>query len=54
MNNVNRSLSANSLTHEDRLTVARDLAQRILKRYGDAVLGITLSNGWFDAVFKFS
>ncbi len=30
------------MTHEDRLAVARDLAQRILKKYGDAVLGIAI------------
>mgnify|MGYP001774190711 CR=1 FL=1 len=30
------------MTHEDRLALARDLAQRILRKYGDAVLGIAL------------
>jgi kanamycin nucleotidyltransferase len=30
------------MTHEDRLAVARDLAQRILAKYGDAVLGIAI------------
>jgi len=30
------------MTHEDRLARARDLAQRILRKYGDAVLGIAL------------
>ncbi len=30
------------MTHEDRLARARDLAQRILAKYGDAVLGIAL------------
>ncbi|MCS7274927.1 MAG: hypothetical protein NZ610_05975 [Candidatus Bipolaricaulota bacterium] len=30
------------MTHEARLALARDLAQRILQKYGDAVLGIAL------------
>lgn len=30
------------MTHEDRLTLARELAQCILRKYGDAVLGIAL------------
>ncbi|MCL6642431.1 MAG: hypothetical protein K6T71_03805 [Candidatus Bipolaricaulota bacterium] len=30
------------MTHEDRLAVARDLAQRILAKHGDAVLGIAI------------
>ncbi|MCS7197363.1 MAG: hypothetical protein NZ930_01540 [Candidatus Bipolaricaulota bacterium] len=30
------------MTHEDRLALARELAQRILQKYGDTVLGIAL------------
>ncbi len=30
------------MTHEDRLALARELVQRILRKYGDAVLGIAL------------
>ncbi|MCI2431578.1 hypothetical protein LM602_03340 [Candidatus Acetothermia bacterium] len=30
------------MTHEDRLSIARDLAQRILAQYGDAVVGIAI------------
>jgi predicted nucleotidyltransferase len=30
------------MTHEDRLAVARDLAGRILEKYGDAVLGVAI------------